>query len=59
MKRIVARNNLLDYFYLNKLLNTHTNDIEFQLGEVIAKEGKPITFYSRKLAGTPKRYTEI
>ena len=51
IKRIVARDTLLIYQDFNKHFYLHTDASYFQLGPVILQDGKPITFYSRKLTG--------
>ena len=53
----MARDNLLTYPYFNEFFNIHTSASAFQLGAVISQKGKPITFYSIKLTGDPKKYT--
>ena len=55
--RIVARDTLLTYPYLNETFNIHTHASAFQLGAVISHKYKHITFYNRKLAGAQQRYT--
>ena len=44
INRIVECNNLLTYPDFNKTFKIHTNDIAFQLGEVISQKEKPINF---------------
>ena len=56
INQIVARKILSDYTYFNKLIYIHTDDSNFRLGAVISQEGKPISFYSIKLARLQKRY---
>ena len=51
IKRIVARNTLLTYWYFNKAFKVHTNASMFQLEAVISHKVKPINFYNRKFAG--------
>ena len=59
IKRIVARNTLLNYPDFNENFKIHTNASEFQLGVVISQKVKPIAFYSKKLTNTQQRYTVI
>ena len=48
-KRIVARDTLLTYPYLNEIFKIHTNASTFQLGAVIIQKVKTVAFYIRKL----------
>ena len=48
-KRIVARDTLLTYPYLNEIFKIHTNASTFQLGAVIIHKRKTVAFYIRKL----------
>ena len=59
IKRIVDRNNLLDYLDFNEGYKIHTNAINYQLGAVITQKVKSTAFYSGKLTDTYKRYTVI
>ena len=43
----------------NKEFKIYTNASDFQLGEFISQEGKPITFHSIKLTKPLTRYTEV
>ena len=49
MKRIVGQEVLLAYPNFNERFDIHTDASHTQLGAVISQNGKPITFYSRKL----------
>ena len=49
IKRIVARDTLLNYPNFNEIFKFHTDARSFQLGSVITQKGQPIAFYSRKL----------
>ena len=51
IKQIAARDTLLLYTDFNERFDIHTNASSFKLGAVISQNGKPITFYSRKLTG--------
>ena len=57
IKWIVECDTLLIYADLNKHYDIHTGDSEYQLGAVIGQDGKPITFYSRKIPGPQAWYT--
>ena len=49
------RNNLSSYPNFNKIFEVRTNTSDFRLGAVIGQEGKPISFYSRKMTVPQKR----
>ena len=57
IKRIVARDTLLTYLYLNENVKIHTDAGTFQLGTVIIQKVKPIAFYTEKLTYDQQRYT--
>ena len=57
IKRIMSKETLLAYPNFNKLFEIHTDASHTQLGAVIAQEGQPIAFYSRKLNPAQTRYT--
>ena len=57
IKRVLARDTLLNYPYFNEEFKIHTNARDIQLGAVIIKKGKPIFLYCRKLTDTPNKYT--
>ena len=59
IKLIMDRNTLLYYPGFNKLFKKYFNATNFQLGGGISQEGKPIYFYSRKLAGSQKNYMVV
>ena len=48
MKKIVGRDVLLSYPNFSEIFTVYTDASETQLGGVISKNGKLITFYSRK-----------
>ena len=48
---------LLRYPNFSKEFEIHTDASKAQLGAVIAQDGKPIAFYSRRLTDTQTRYT--
>ena len=41
----------------NLPFETRTDDFDFQLGSVIAQDGRPLPFYSRKLNASQRRHT--
>ena len=49
IKRIVARNTLLNYPGFNEEFKIHTDASTFQLGAVVIQKVKPIAFYGIKL----------
>ena len=57
MKQILSKETLLAYPNFNKPFEIHTDASHSQLGAVISQDGKPIAFYSRKLAPAQTRYT--
>ena len=56
IKLIVDCDTLLTYPDFNKSFKIRNNASDFQLGEVISQEIKPIAFYSRKLTDDHKRW---
>ncbi len=57
MKRLIARDTLLTYLDFNKKFTIYTDASDFQLGAVIMQEGRPLAFYSCKLAAVQKNYS--
>ena len=57
IKQIVTRDILLIYPDFNKRCDIHTYASELQLGVLIRKLGKPISFYIHKLTKLQQRYT--
>ena len=57
MKKIVGRETLLSYPNFDEEFVIHTDASKTALGAVISQCGKPIAFYSRKLADAQTRYT--
>jgi hypothetical protein len=49
MKKIMARETILAYPNFEIPFEVHTDASTYQLGAVISQNGKPITFYSRKV----------
>ena len=56
-KKIVSREVMLAFPDFNKPFEIHTDASNTQLGAVIAQDGKPIAFYSRKLNDAQTRHT--
>ena len=50
MKKVMAKETILNYPDFNKVFEIHTDASDRQLGAVISQEGKPLAFYSRKLS---------
>jgi hypothetical protein len=63
MKRLIAKETLLIYPNFKKPFEIHTDASKVQLGiyACISQEGRPVTFYSRKLnpAQTPYTTTQL
>ena len=57
IKQIMSQEVLLAYPDFTKPFEIHTDASHTQLGAVIAQEGQPIAFYSRKLNSAQTRYT--
>ena len=57
IKRTVSHDTLLEYPDFNKRFDIHSYARDYQLWAVISKNGKPITFYSRKWPKMQPRYT--
>ena len=57
MKRILARETLLAHPDFSQPFHVHADASKLQLGAVISQGGRPIAFYSRKLADAQTRYT--
>ena len=57
IKKLIARETLLAYPDFNKKFTIYTDASDFQLGAVIMQEGKPLSFYSRKLTSAQRNYT--
>ena len=55
----MACDTLLIYPGFNEAFKINTDASAFQLGAVIRQKGKPISFYSRKLADSQQWYTVI
>ena len=57
MKSVMAQETILNYPDFSKVFEIHTDASDRQLGAVIAQEGKPLAFYSRKLSSAQRNYT--
>ena len=57
IKLIIIRDASLIYPDFNERFDIHTYASEFQIGEVIIQNGKPIAFYSCKLTRLQQQYT--
>ncbi len=57
MKKVMAKETILNYPDFNKVFEIHTDASDRQLGAVISQEGKPLAFYSRKLSSAQRNYT--
>ena len=57
IKNSVYQDTLLAYPDFNRRFDIHTDASDYQLGEVIIQNGKPIAFYSRKLTKPQTCYT--
>ena len=53
----MAHDTLLTYPDFNETITIYNDSSESQLGPVIIYKGKPVAFYSRKLADSQKGYT--
>ena len=57
MKKVMAKETILNYPDFNKVFEIHTDASDRQLGAVISQEGKPLALYSRKLSSAQRNYT--
>ena len=57
IKRIIAQNVLLAYPNFSLPFDIYTDASDYQLGSVIAQNGRPLAFYSRKLTNAQRGYT--
>ena len=57
IKMVLSKETLLRYPDFSKEFEIHTDASQLQIGAVIAQEGKPIAFYSRRLTDCQTRYT--
>ena len=54
---VLSKETLLRYPDFSKEFEIHTDASDKQLGAVIAQDGKPIAFYSRRLTSAQEKYT--
>ena len=59
MKAMVAKDAMLAYPHHYKPFTIETDTHDYQLGAVIKQDGRPVSYYSRKLTPTQKNYTTI
>ena len=57
IKKVMAKETILNYPKFDKTFEIHTDASDRQLGSVIAQDGKPLAFYSRKLSSAQRNYT--
>ena len=57
IKMVLSKETLLRYPDFSKEFEIHTDASQSQIGAVIAQDGKPIAFYSRRLTDCQTRYT--
>jgi hypothetical protein len=57
IKQKVVQDTLLSFPDFEKECHVYTDASKKQLGSVIMQEGKPLTFYSRKINSAQTRYT--
>ena len=56
MKKTIAKETILAHPDFSKPFDVHTDASDRQLGEVISQNGKPLSFYSRKLNNAQINY---
>ena len=57
VKRLVAQETILAYPDWNKPFVIHSDASDHQLGAILSQDGKPLSFFSRKLTAPQKNYT--
>ena len=57
MKKVMAKETILNYPKFDQCFDIHTDASDRQLGAVISQDGKPLAFYSRKLSSAQRNYT--
>ena len=55
----MAEETILNYPKFDKTFEIHTDASDRQLGSVIAQDGKPLAFYSRKLSSAQMLYCKL
>ncbi len=53
----MAKETILNYATFNEVFEIHTDASDRQLGAAISQNGKPLTFYNRKLSSAQRNYT--
>ena len=56
VKAIIVQDVLMTFPNHNKDFDIYTDSSDYQLGTCIMREGKPVTYYSKKLTGAQKNY---
>ena len=56
MKAMVAKEAMLAYPHHNKPFIIETDTSDYQLGAVIKQDGRPVSYYSRKLTHPEEQY---
>jgi RNase H-like domain found in reverse transcriptase len=57
VKWVISKETLLSFPDFNKPFHVYTNASNYQLGNVIMQDDKPLAFYSHRLNPAQKRYT--
>ena len=57
LKLAISKETMLNYPNFSKEFEIHTDASDKQLGAVIAQDGKPVAFYSRRLSSAQEKYT--
>ncbi len=58
-KALIAIDSMSAYPNHNKQYDTYTNTSDYQLRAVLIQEGRPVTYYSKKLNGAQTNYTTM
>jgi hypothetical protein len=59
MRLLMAANALAAYLGHNKRFNVYTDASDFQLGECIIQEGRPVAYFLQKLMKSQQNYTKM
>lgn len=57
IKKLVAQETILAYPDWSKPFEVHSDASDYQLGAILSQDGKPLSFFSRKLTAPQKNYT--